>query len=141
MKHTVSTLQLVMGFHLIRGSSRVLVLKQIASSQRCLHSRTVGKGILIDGEVGRVMGRLWSASLVVQAHEVVVRDRDRFGVEGKILGAHQWLPIPNVLGANHLAGHLHEEIMELGAVVCWWKERAVLCEEVHGSTASLHRCL
>lgn len=87
------------------------------------------------------MGRLWSAGLVVHSHKIVVGGGDRLGVEGEVFSTHQRLPVPHILGANHLAGHIHEEIMELRAVDGWGKERAVLGEEVHSSTAPLHRCL
>lgn len=134
-------LQLLMGFRLIRGSSRLLVLEQIVSSQRCLRSRAVGEGILIDGEVGGVVGCLRSASLVVHAYKVVVGGRDHLGIEGEVLGTHQRLPVPHVLGANHLTGHIHEETVELRAVDGWGEERDTIGEEVHSSIASLHGCL
>jgi hypothetical protein len=129
-----------MGSLFNRGTSG-LVLNQIASSQRRLHGCPVGEGILIDGEVRGVMGRLRSTSFIVHAHKVVVRGGDRLGIEGEVLAAHQRLPVPHILRANHLTGHLHEEIMELRAVDCWGERRAVFLEKVHGSTAPLYRCL
>ena len=130
-----------MGFRLIRGSSRLLVLEQIASSQRCMSSCAIGEGILVDGEIGGVMGRLLSAGLVVHSHKVVVGGGNCIGVEGEVLSTHQRLPVPHILGANHLTSHIHEEIVEFRAVTGWGEERAVLGLEVHSSTASLHGCL
>jgi hypothetical protein len=129
-----------MGFRLIRGSSG-LVLNQIASSQGDLQSCPIGEGILIDGKVRGVMGCLRSTSFVVHAHKVVIRGGDRLSIERKVLGTHQWLCVPHVLGTNHLTGYLLEEIMQLRAVDCRWGERAVLVKKVHGSAAPLHRCL
>jgi hypothetical protein len=129
-----------MGFHLMRGSSG-LVLNQIASRQGHLHSCPIGEGILIDGKVRGVMGCLQSTSFVVHAHKVVIRGGDCLGIERKVLGTHQWLCVPHVLGTNHLTGHHLEAIMELRAVDCRWGERAVLVKKVHGSTALLYRCL
>lgn len=118
----------------------LLVLEQIASSQRCLCSGAIGEGILVDGEVGGVMRRLRSAGLIVHAHEVVVGGWDHLGVECEVLATHQWLHDLHVLGANHFAGHIHEEIVKLRAVASWGEER-VLVEEGHVSTASMHGCL
>jgi hypothetical protein len=87
------------------------------------------------------MRRLRSTSLIVHAHKVVVRAGDRLGVEGEVLAAHQRLSVPHILRANHLTGHLREEIMELRAVYCWGEQRAFFLEKVHGSTAPLYRCL
>ena len=132
-------LQLVARFHLSSGNR--LVLKQIASSQRCLHGHTIGQCILVDGEVGGVMRRLRSTSLVEHPHEVVVCLGNGLRVEGEVLGTHQWLLLSHVVGANHLTAHLRKEIVKLRIVDCWREERLIFVKEVHNCAAALDRCL